>query len=502
MAKLCLCLTGKTLAHNLEVLERYRKYVDLAELRVDCLEPDESFYIRRFPEKAGLPVILTVRREQDGGYYKGTESSRITLLAQGIANAYTNPRQNFAYIDLESDITVPGLEEASRVFGTKIIRSYHNITGVDSDLVSTIKSLRRVGDEIAKVAVMSSSLDEVLQLYRAAQETEKIEKIVVCMGHFGTPTRILAEHFGSKIMYSTGKNELMAAPGQLDPQVLSDIYHFHTITTSTRIFGVMGFPLAVTSSPSFFNKVFQLENIDAVYVPFPADSVPSFLALADAIGLVGTSVTVPHKEAVVSYLASASAAVHSIGACNTLLRTKEGWQGFNTDASGFSDSLLDFIGKKTLKNKRITIVGAGGAARAVASEVYRLKGKALILNRTELRAKELAAPYEFAWHKLDRAGMEYVGKYSDIIIQTTSAGMAPEVETDPLALYQFSGKEMVMDIIYEPAQTKFLKRASEAGCRTINGADMLVRQARLQYEFFMGYEFPNQFMASIADPLL
>jgi 3-dehydroquinate dehydratase / shikimate dehydrogenase len=84
MAKICVCLTGKTLAQDLELLEKNRKYVDLAELRVDCLDPDERFHIRRFPEMAGVPVILTVRRNLEGGYYVGGEGSRISLLAKGL----------------------------------------------------------------------------------------------------------------------------------------------------------------------------------------------------------------------------------------------------------------------------------------------------------------------------------------------------------------------------------------------------------------------------------
>src|SRR5215469_11879574 len=131
MAKICLCLTGKTLAQNFEILDKHRRYVDLAELRVDCLEPDERFLIRRFPEMAGLPVILTIRRDIDGGSFIGGEGSRITILANALAYADPDRRRNFAYVDLEDDLDVPSLEEAARTYGTHIIRSWHNIDGVD-----------------------------------------------------------------------------------------------------------------------------------------------------------------------------------------------------------------------------------------------------------------------------------------------------------------------------------------------------------------------------------
>jgi 3-dehydroquinate dehydratase/shikimate dehydrogenase len=169
MSRICLCLTGKTLAQDLEVLEIYRKYIDLAELRVDCLEPDERFLIRLFPEKAGLPVILTIRRTVDGGYFQGGEGSRITLFSKGLAFADADRRRNFAYVDLEEDLNVPSLEEAARTFGTRIIRSYHNLRGgINEDIPAKLRSLRRIGDEIPKVAVKPDSLADTLRLYSAA----------------------------------------------------------------------------------------------------------------------------------------------------------------------------------------------------------------------------------------------------------------------------------------------------------------------------------------------
>jgi 3-dehydroquinate dehydratase/shikimate dehydrogenase len=500
MAKICLCLTGKTLGRDLEILHKNRKYVDIAELRVDCLDPDERFLIRRFPEMAGLPVILTVRRDIDGGQYIGGEGARISLLSKGLAFAEADRRRNFAYMDLEEDLHVPSLEEAARTFGTRIIRSYHNVRGDDENLVERIRGLGRVGDELVKVAVTARSTDDVLRMYRAAKATADVDKILICMGHYGVSTRILAAHMGSYLTYTTAPEEPdipSAAPGQFNPRELAEGYRFRNITPKTKVFGVVGHPLKATASPGFFNTVFSIENTDAVYVPFPADSIHSFIQAAEEIGMLGVSVTVPYKEEVLPYLAQKSDDVLAIDACNTLVRSGRGWIGTNTDAPGFSDSLLAFAGRKNLRGKRITIVGAGGVARAVAAEVYRLGGRALVLNRTAIRARDLAARYRFAWACLDSQGIELMDKYRDIIIQTSSAGMEPDIELDPLELYTFSGQEMVMDLIYKPEMTRCLKRAAEAGCRVTNGYDMLIRQAQYQYVHFMGREFPAQLVSRV-----
>lgn len=497
MAKVCLCLTGKTILKDLELVDRYRPYIDVAELRVDYLDPDERFHIRRFPALAGIPTILTVRRKIDGGNFVEGEGARIVLLAAGLAFADTDRRRNFAYVDLEEDLDVPSLEEAARTFGTKIIRSYHNFNGVDENLEQKLRSLRRAGDEIAKIAVMPHNHQEVARLYKAAESTKDIEKILIAMGPYGISTRILAERLGSHLSFTTPLAETeadsdlpVAGPGQLDPKTLVDTYRFRSLTRDTNVFGIIGYPLTATSSPQIHNEGYSRLKMDAVYIPFPVQDLPSFFSLADTLNIQGLSVTIPHKETVISYVTQRSPEIDRIGSCNTLVRTTQGWAGYNTDARGFSDSLLNFIGKQNLWYKRVTIIGAGGVAKAVAYEIHRLKGRALILNRTPLRAKEIAEPLNFAWAGLDARGMELIDHYRDIIIQTTSVGMEPHTDEDPIELYKFRGKEVVMDLIYKPEETKLLQRAAKAGCKTLNGYDMLLRQAKLQFSLFTGQEYP------------
>ena len=499
MSKICLCLTAKTIDRNLEILNKYRKYADIVELRVDCLDPDERLLIRRFPELSELPVILTIRRDVDGGRFSGGEGERVKLFARGLAYANADRRFNFAYVDIEEDFDVPSLEEAARTFGTRIIRSCHIINGVIDDIPAKINSMKRAGDEIVKVAVTVNSTGDVLRLFRASKSCSDQDKILICIGHYGIYSRILAERFGSFLSYSSAlsESEVPGAPGQLDVQELAELYRFRKISGKTKVYGVVGYPLKASISPWFFNTVFGLENTDAVYVPFPTNSITEFFELAKELEVQGLSITVPYKEAVLPGLAKCSAAVQSIGACNTVFSLDDGWFGENTDCNGFSASLLEFIGRKNLKRQKVTIIGAGGVSRAVAAEVSRLGGKALILNRTIHKARSLASQYGFRWGGLDGQGIEIMSKYSDIIIQTSSVGMEGYEATDPLELYNFTGNEAVMDLIYTPSMTPFLKRAAAAGCKTINGYDMVIRQACLQYGCFMGREIPHQLLSRI-----
>jgi 3-dehydroquinate dehydratase/shikimate dehydrogenase len=509
-AKICLCLTGKTLKRDLQVIEKYRKYIDLVELRVDCLDPPERFNLRPFPEQADIPVILAIRRKEDGGNWSGGESARITLLAKGLAFAQADRRRNFAYVDLEEDISIPGIEEAARAFGTRIIRSFHNIQGTDSDLSAKIRGLRRFGDEIAKVSVMANTLSDVQRLWQTAKNLQNMEKILISMGPLGVSTRILADRLGSYLTFTSAKDELgfpQAAPGQIDPKDLVECYRFRSLDAQkkkgekTALFGITGYPLTTTDSPKLHNARYARDSLDAVYLPFPAATITDFLSLADEIGLRGASVTVPHKEAILPHLAFASPEVKRIGACNTIVRRPDGWHGYNTDAEGFSSSLLAFIygedsgitdkqrAKRSLRGKKITVIGAGGAAKAIVAEIHRLKGKALILNRTPANAAELASRHGFHWGCFDESAAVRAAAFNDIIIQTTPIGMDGDTG-DPFPLYRFTGRELVCDIIYKPERTPFLRRAQEAGCRVLNGYDMLIRQAIGQHRLF--FDLPEQ----------
>jgi len=516
MANICLCLTGKTLGQNLDLIDKYRKYIDMAELRVDCLEPDERLLIRRFPARAGLPVILTIRRQIDGGFYDSGEAGRITLLSKGLAFAEMDKRHNFAYIDLEEDLEVPGLEEAVRTFGTRIIRSSHNLEGV-GDITKKLRSLYRMGDEIAKVSVTPHNISDVLAIYRAAKETSSKNKIILGMGQFGVNTRILAEYLGSFLTFTSPLEEPgfpPAAPGQMSPRQMVEQYRFREINAATEIYGIVGFPLKATFSPHIFNTVFTHEKINAVYVPFPSDNLGTFLELAAELKMKCASVTIPYKEEILPYLHSRSDSVNGPGACNTIKvipqniedipgkkNTKCLWHGLNTDLLGFSESLLHFTGRKNFRGCMITILGAGGAARAVAAEIFRLKGKCLILNRNQARARELAQCYGYKWGSMDRQSLDIMEKYSDIIIQATPVGTFPNINDDPFELYNFNGHETVMDLIYNPPLTAFLKRAREAGCDVLNGLDMLVRQAKYQYQYFFDRDFPEQLIPRLKKSL-
>ncbi len=482
------------MAENLEKTNHYRNCIDMVELRVDHLEKDERLHIRRFPEMAGLPCILTIRRKIDGGCFLEGESTRTTLFARGLAFAEQDTRKNFAFIDFEEDFHVPSLQDAALAFGTRIIRSAHDMTGTITNIPSRLAKMRTTGFEIPKIACMPKTLADVTRMFKECEDLKDTEQIICAMGPLGLPTRILASRLNSFLTFtSSEESSLVKTVGHIDSFTMTEIYNFHHINDETQIFGITGFPLAVTDSPKIHNLGYRLHNMNAVYIPVRSQNPAETIEFANALGMKGLSVTVPHKETIIHDLYRVSEKVEETGACNTIVRQENAWHGYNTDVKGISMAVKEFLGVKNLFGKRVAIIGAGGAAKAVAYAVKQLKGKACVFNRTVLKAKQLAENFGYKWAPLSYESISLIERYSDLIIQTTSKGMGATLpfteENDPLYFYDFKGHEALYDIVYMPEVTPVMSRAKAAGCSVANGKSMLEYQAYEQFKLFTGADY-------------
>lgn len=493
---ICLTLTGETLEEDLNIVNKYRQYIDIVELRADFLNGDERLVARKFPRMAGIPCILTLRRRIDGGIFKEGEAARTILFARALSFADEDPKNNFAYVDFEEDFHVPSLQDAALAFGTKIIRSAHVMDKPVSNIAQKLDELRTTGYEIPKLAFMPSSLDDVKQLFKEAAKIKDDGHILLAMGPYGMPSRLLGAKIGNYLTYTCPQEYLEKLPGlsMYDPVTLNNVYNFKSINEDTELYGITGWPLEATSSPLLHNSAYKRKGMNAVYFPIRSPDIEQALMFADSLGLKGLSVTVPHKEKVLDYILEVDKKTEKIGASNTLV-SKEGiWHAYNTDAMGFAKALVQFTGLRSLHKKRIAIIGAGGAAKAIAYAVFRLGGKKVcIFNRTTSKAKDLAEKYNFAYAPLNADSGILLRKYNDIIIQTTSIGMNRRdpscEENDPLFFYSFTGKENLFDLIYTPEQTPVMIRASESGCSVCNGYEMLKNQAYDQFKLFTGEKY-------------
>jgi 3-dehydroquinate dehydratase/shikimate dehydrogenase len=475
--KICLSVTGRSLEGDLETVNLYRRCIDLVELRADFLADSELSSLGRFPQLAGLPVILTLRRRRDRGVFDGSEAERCRLLAAAGGR--------FAYVDLEEDLRAPALEESVRSRGSRIIRSLCDFDNLPDNLAERIRRLPRRGDEIPKAAVWPAGCADLLRLLRCARELQDIgEKVIIGMGPVGLPTRILAARLGSSICFTAAPGG-ESAPGQLDPVTLTDLYRFASIGEATRLFGVIGNPIAHSRSPEIHNQGYERAKLDAVYLPFLVDDPACFFSLAAELDVRGFSVTIPHKQAVLPLLTEADEAVRRVGACNTVVRKGRGWRGSNTDVHGFLQPLRRHL-RPAGHALPAAVIGAGGAARAVVYALGSLGIRPLVLNRNLERAAALAKEFGCVHAGLDSRGRSLLERHNGLIVQTTPVGMEPNEGEDPLPDYSFRGHEIVYDLIYKPYRTCFLSRAEAAGCTVIPGYQM-----ETQFRLFTGLSLPT-----------
>ncbi len=240
-----------------------------------------------------------------------------------------------------------------------------------------------------------------------------------------------------------------------------------------RLFGLVGFPLSHSFSKKYFTGKFEAEGLSHCrYELFPVEDIREFPSLLESNpSLEGLNVTIPYKQSVMQYLNEIDREAAAAGAVNTIKIREGKSKGYNTDVFGFRQSLGELI-----KNEKPTalVLGTGGASKAVVFVLKKMKIPYLLVSRSKQKAD-----LEYA----DITGE--VLKHHRLVVNTTPLGMFPDVDTCPPLPYEaFGNSHFAFDLVYNPEQTIFLKKASAGGARTCNGLRMLHLQAERAWEIW------------------
>ncbi len=303
------------------------------------------------------------------------------------------------------------------------------------------------------------------------------------MGPCGVASRLLAAHLGSPWTYAGDS----VAPGQLPLARLRDEFHVPAVTAATAVYGLVGQPVEHSLSPAMHNAAFRAAGIDAVYVPLPAADFADFETFARAFAVRGVSVTAPYKLDA-GRAAGAAADDQGLGAVNTLRRTADGWAGRNTDIEGF----LAPLDGRPLRGSRVAVLGAGGAARAVAAALSGAGARVRLHARRGTAARVTAATCRV------EAGAWPPGDDWDILVNATPVGTAPRVEEVPLDLEGPLAGRLVYDLVYNPPETALMRRARSLGADVLGGLPMLVAQAAAQFHWWTGHRPSSSLMLAAA----
>jgi len=275
---------------------------------------------------------------------------------------------------------------------------------------------------------------------------------------------------------------------------------------TSRICGIIGDPIAHSMSPAIHNAAFDKLGLNYLYVPFRVkkEELDKAIAGVRALNIRGLNVTIPHKVTVIPFLDELDPLAQRIGAVNTIVNDDGVLTGYNTDATGFLQTLLER--GVELKGKNMVILGAGGASRAISFILAERGARLVILNRLlELDwAEELASRISQVFKKevkaleLNEKNLAKVLAKADILVNATSVGMSPNIDETSVSPDLLRPSLTVFDIVYNPIKTRLLREAEAAGAKTISGVDMLVWQGALGFELWTGVKAPVQLMRETA----
>jgi 3-dehydroquinate dehydratase/shikimate dehydrogenase len=475
-------LTEETMAGLMDRMEELAPVADLFEVRADLVLDLDLLTLMRVRSK---PLLLTCLPMAEGGRWQDDDPQRRLMLLEAV-------KRGFDYVDV--NFRSKYLDVMMEKSGRGLIVSYHDLDGTPADLDGLYTQMADCGADIVKIAVNPRSVAEVGRLLAFAQRVAQRggpPLIALAMGPMGIISRVAAGRYGAPFTFASAAEGAEAAPGQLPAALMADLYRVRDVNPATRVYGVLGSDVARSLSPVLHNRAFEARGLDAIYVPLQAEALEPFVHALPALDLAGFSVTRPYKVAMLDYLDAVEEASAVCGSVNTVMVKSGALQGSTTDGAGV---LIPLRRRVEVKGRSVVIVGAGGAARAAALALRRKGARVTILGRDLDKAGDAAQAAGCAHGALkDMATYPW-----DILINATPVGSAANPDATPVPARLHRPGTIVFDMVYDPLATRFLREAQAAGCTIIDGLEMLLAQAIVQFETWTGLEAPVDAMRSAA----
>jgi len=475
--RLCAVVATPSAREALRQLKEALSYTKTVELRLDWLRSDRerTALLRAVGRRRwkGVTLLATCRRVLGGGKLAGGAQAELYWLTQA-------REAGCQWCDLEVETLRELPNRCARCYPVpeRMLLSFHDFERTPSLPRRLVPADGGEADAL-KIAARARTLQDSLSLLRLARNSR--DTVAVAMGELGLPARLLALREGSALAYAP--ITAATAPGQVSLHDFKRLYRADAATRRTAIYGVIGNPIAHSLSPLLHNTGYISGKRDAMFLPFLVESLSEFVQLIPDFGLRGISVTLPHKQSIMRYLAACEPMAERIGAVNTVVVGRNGeLRGSNTDGIGVLRALE---GKLDPAGSRVLVFGAGGAARAAAFALAAAGAEVLICARRESAARELAracAAQVIARRHLQTARFE-------LLVNATPVGMHPHAGLSPLLPKELNAR-WVMDLIYRPMRTELLRIAARKGIGVISGVEMFLAQGFAQWELFMGERPP------------
>ncbi len=272
------------------------------------------------------------------------------------------------------------------------------------------------------------------------------------------------------------------------------------VSGKTAVYGVIGDPIAHSLSPTMQNAAFHELKLDNVFLAFkvPTTGVENALRGMRGLSIQGLNVTMPNKAAVIPFLDEVDETAKFLGSVNTILNENGNLRGFSTDGAGAHHALEE--NDVDLKGKKLVLLGAGGAAKAIVFILAKEVNELVLLNRTAGKTDALAESINLKFHKkvtvktLSSSTVQESLQDADILINATNVGMNPHSNESLVKPASIKPSLVVMDIVYNPRETKLAKDAKDAGAKVVDGLEMLIYQGAASFEIWTGKAAPVEVM--------
>jgi 3-dehydroquinate dehydratase/shikimate dehydrogenase len=463
--------------------------VEVLELRADLVGEISAARLR-----SGFNgrLLYTLRSRAEGGQSEVDATRRQRLIAAA---------REFDWVDLELERDVDGATLAAVAPHQRVLSWHGASPGGVAPLVARISAGRATPAAMHKFVVLSEEADAPLDAVRALAAALAApvagptgasgDLVVFCAGETGAWSRLVAAVLGAPWIYlAAGKP---AAPGQ--PELCQWVrdYGLPDLVRPAALFGVLGASVGSSLSPRLHNAAYRALGLPYLYLPFSAKSFGDFWLQVvdsdelDAMGLPlrGLSVTAPFKELALAVAGAASPLADWVGSANTLIWNQHVWEAETTDAEGVVESLR--VAGVELAGVPAAVLGAGGAGRAAAAGLAMAGCRVTLFNRGEDRGAEVAR----ALHVGFAPWNELVADRFAILVNATPLGLEG-AESLPLDVAQLGAGAAVVDMAYGEAPTALIEGAARRGCRTVDGREVLLQQARGQFFRMTGQELPEK----------
>ncbi|HSR54023.1 MAG TPA: type I 3-dehydroquinate dehydratase [Acidobacteriota bacterium] len=478
MPPICLTLACPDRNSLQQAIQAHSGSIAWIEVRLDALDKPR---LPSLPRPTSTRFVATCRPSRQGGGWTGSERERLELLQEAA-------RAGFAWIDLEHDVE-RGLDLPSQV---SVLRSLHDFQGMPDSLDSAYHKLRQRGDG-AKLAVTVKGTAQLVKLLDfMAQLAPQESRVVLGMGEYGQPSRLLGAFLGNLWTYVAEDQENLAAPGQFGLGQ-ARLYRLESWSEAPPFYGVLGRPVAQSLSPLLHNRLMAHHGVPGIYLPLLVDDLAAWMGWLQRTPLQfrGLSVTLPYKQKIIPFLSENDSPIDSV---NTLRRLAgPTWRGINTDYQGFLSPLLK---RRRLAGETAVVLGNGGVARTVVKALLDQRMQVTVVGRNQQRVQTLAQDLGCRHATFQDLPIE-----AQVCVNTTPVGQHPDEDASPLPA-QHVRFEVVYDLIYNPRHTKLLNEAQSRGAEVISGLEMFVEQAALQFRFWTGIDPDRRFMERILREVL